>query len=113
MPAIVATSIKALGAIAVTETTLNGSDTLTYKRGAILVLRNATAGSLTPVVDGAGATSTDSSGLGNVVTSSGYSLGAIAAAAVKTIRLDSISEYLKGVISINSGTGLVATLLEP
>ena len=113
MPAIVATSIKALGAIAVTETTLNGSDTLTYNKGAILVLRNATGGSLAPIIDGAGASSTDANGLGSVDTSGGYSMGAIAAAAVKTIRLDSISEYLKGVIAINAGTGLVATLLEP
>lgn len=112
MPLIVATSIKGLGAVTVTETVLDGSDSLTYNRGAILTLRNDTAGSLSPVIDGDGGSSVGVEGLGDVDVSAGYSVGAIAAAAVKTIRLDTISEYLKGTIAINSATGIVATLLE-
>ena len=41
MPVITPTSLAALGAIDVTETTLDGAtDVLVYKRGAILTLRN-------------------------------------------------------------------------
>jgi len=112
MPAIVATSIKALGAAPVTETTLNGSDSLVYKPRAILTLRNATGGSLSPVIDGDGATIAPTDGLGNVTVSGGFAVGAIAPAAMVAIRLDSIRSYLLGTIAINSGTGLVATLLE-
>lgn len=113
MPAIVATSISGQGSIAVTETTLNGSDTFVYKVGGILILRNATGGSLTPVVDGDGSTSlsNENDGLGVVDLSGGYSLGAIAPAAVIVVRLDTIKAYLAGIISINTGTGLIATLL--
>lgn len=112
MPAITATSIKGRGAIAITETVLDGSDSLTYNRGAILTLRNDTAGSLSPVIDGDGGSTIGVEGLGDVDVSGGYAVGAIAAAAVRTIRLDTISEYLKGTIAVNSATGIVATLLE-
>lgn len=115
MPAITATDVYATGVVTVTETTLNGStDTLTYNTGrrAVLVLRNATAGALTPVIDGDGATTVHVPGVGSVDLSGGYSVGSIAAGAVKSIYLDSISEYLAGDISITGGTGIIATLLE-
>ena len=113
MPAITATKLNAAGAIAVTETTLDGSDTFVFaNKTAILTLRNATGGSLTPVIDGDGGTTVTIAGVGVIDVSAGYSLGAIAAGDVITIVLNSVNEYLKGTISINSGTGLVATLYE-
>lgn len=103
-----------LGAVALTQTTLTGtSDTFTYREGTgqILILRNDTAGALSPVIDGAGGTTVNAPGLGVVSVASGYSVGSIAAGAAVSIPLDSISKYLQGVITITSGTGLVASLL--
>lgn len=114
MPAITATSIASVGKAAVTETTLNGTDSLTYREGnkPILVMRNPTAGALSPVIDGDGATSVAVSGIGTVDTSTGYAVGSIAAGAAVAIPLITIREYLKGTIAITGGTGLVASLLE-
>lgn len=115
MATIVATNANVAGVAAVTETTLTGTlDTFTYRSGVnqTLVLRNATVGALTPVIDGAGATTIAITGVGTIDLSAGFSVGSIAAGAVKSIRTESIGQYLAGVIAITGGTGLVATLLE-
>lgn len=114
MPAITATSMTGPGVRAVTETTLNGTDSFTYNsdRRAVLRFRNPTAGALTPVIDGSGGTTVPVSGIGNVDVSAGYSAGSIAAGASAAIPLDSIKEYLKGTIAITGGTGLIAVLYE-
>lgn len=93
---------------------MTASDTFTYKAGQwqILILRNGTAGSLTPIIDGAGATTIPVQGVGSVDVSAGYSVGAIAAGAQVAIPLDTIQAYLVGVIAITGGTGLSASLLE-
>lgn len=113
MPAITETSVKGFGTEAVTEITLNGTDSFVYNRGGILILRNPTGGAIVPVIDGDGGSTLNNEGLGDVDVSSGYAVGSIAAAAVKVIRLDSIAAYLAGTIAINSGTGLIAILLAP
>jgi len=115
MATIIATNAQASGTIAVTETTLTGTaDTFTYKGSVnqLLILRNATAGALTPVIDGAGTTTIAIQGVGSIDLSAGYSVGSIAAGAVKCIYTDTISKYLVGAIAITGGTGLVATLIE-
>jgi len=115
MATITATDIKGGGVKTITETTLTGTlDTFTYKSGVnqTLVFRNATAGALTPVIDGAGSTTVSVNGIGSIDVSAGYSIGSIAAGAVKSINTESIFEYLKGTIAITGGVGLVATLLE-
>ena len=114
MATIVATSMQGAGKRAVTLTTMTASDTLTYKagQGQILILRNGTAGALTPIIDGAGATTIPVQGVGSVDVSAGYSVGAIAAGAQVAIPLDTIRAYLVGVIAITGGTGLSASLLE-
>lgn len=115
MATIVATNGKASGAVTVTETTLTGTaDTFTYRAGVnqTIVFRNATAGALTPVIDGGSSTVVNVSGVGSVDVSAGFSVGSIAAGAVKAIRTDSIKEYLRGTIAITGGTGLVCTLIE-
>ncbi len=113
MPAIPATDAKGFGTITLTETTLDGSDSFVYKARDILMLRNATGGALSPVIDGDGGSSVNNEGLANVDVSGGFPVGSIAPAAHKLIRLDSIKAYLSGTIAINSGTGLVATLITP
>ena len=115
MATIVATNIKSSGVITVTETTLDGTlDTFTYKDTVVqtLIFNNPTASPITPVIDGAGSTTVSVDGIGSVDVSGGYSLGAIAAGATKAINTKSIREFLAGTIAINSGTGLVATLIE-
>ena len=114
MATIAATSMQGAGKRAVTLTTMTASDTLTYKpnKGQILILRNITAGALTPIIDGAGATTIPVQGVGSVDVSNGYAVGSIAAGAEVAIPLDTIRAYLVGVISITGGTGLSASLLE-
>ena len=114
MPAITATSIVGNGKAAVTLTTLNGTDSLTYREAnkPILILHNPTAGALSPVIDGDGGSSVSVSGIGSVDVSGGYAVGSIAAGACVAIPLITIREYLKGTIAITGGTGLTAALLE-
>lgn len=115
MPAITATDMTAVGAVDVTITTLDGStDTLTYNPGKapVLVLNNVTAGSLSPVIDGDGATTHVCAGVGTVDVSGGFAVGSIAAGDSVAIRLKSVEAYLKGTIDITSGTGIEAQLLE-
>lgn len=115
MPAITATSMTGSLVRTITETTLNGStDSLVYNadKRAVLTLRNATGGALTPVIDGNGGTTIPVAGLGNVDVSAGYATGSIGAGVVMAIPLDTIKEFLRGTIAITGGTGLVATLYE-
>lgn len=111
MPTITATSMQGPGPRGLTETTLNGSDSFTYERGDVLLLRNPTAGALTPILDGADGTTWPAEGLGNVSISAGLSLDAIAAGAARAVPLDSIRAYLQGTVAITGGTGLVAAIL--
>lgn len=112
MAVITATSMQGSGARVVAETTLGASDTLVYKPKAILELRNPTAGALAPNVKGASATTASLPGYGTVSLTAGYTFPSIAAGASYNLPLDSISEYLKGVITITLGAGLVARLIE-
>lgn len=114
MPAITATDMTGSGSRSVAETTLDGTDSLTYNSGkeAVLILRNPTASAITPVIDGDAAGVKTIAGIGDIDLSAGYDVGSIAAGAAVSVPLDSISAYLAGAVAINSGTGLVAALLE-
>lgn len=111
--ATIAPTTMTSGRVTITETTLTSSDTFTYvpNRRQVLVLKNGTGGTLTVTIDGAGATTVPVPGVGSVDISGGFSTGAIAAGALVAIQLDSISEYLKGVIEVTGGTGISASLL--
>jgi hypothetical protein len=114
MPAITATSLTGQGARAVTETTLNGTDSLVYQPGDILILRNPTGAAISPTIVGSLAPSSFAvTGADTFNLSTGRAVGSIAASAVRAIPLDTIREYLAGTISITSGTGLIAVLLRP
>lgn len=112
MAVIAPTSMQGSGARVVVETTLTASDTLAYNKGAILELRNPTAGALVPNIKGAAATTASLPGYGTVSLTSGYTFPSIAAGASYNLPLDSISEYLKGTITVTLGVGLVARLIE-
>lgn len=114
MATITATNGKAVGAVTITETTLTASDTFTYKSGInqTLILRNDTAGALTPVIDGDGASTVSIAGAGSFDISGGYSVGSIGVGVAVTIKTDTIASYLRGTIAITGGTGLTAQLIE-
>jgi hypothetical protein len=112
MAVIAPTSMTGSGARVVTETTLTSSDTLVYKPKAILELRNPTGSALVPNIKGATATTASLPGYGTVSLTAGYTFPSIAAGASYNLPLDSISEYLKGTITVTLGVGLVARLLE-
>lgn len=113
MADIAPTLMTGPGQRALVETTLGSSNAFTYQPGAgqILILRNPTAGALSPVIDGADGTVFPVPGIGNVDVSAGYAVGSIAAGAVRAIPLDTIAAYLSGAINISGATGIVASLL--
>jgi len=93
------------------ETTLGASDTLAYVADAnmVLVLRNASGGALTPNLNGDDDTPIFVLGLGDFHTSNGLTLPSVADGDVVAVHLDSISEYLKGNLTITGADGMVAT----
>jgi len=100
--------------VTLTQTTLNGTDSFVYTAGKskYLILRNPTAGALSPTIDGSGATTRYLDGVGNVNIAAGFAVGSIAAGAAVCIELVNISAYLQGTIAITGGTGLVGVLIE-
>jgi hypothetical protein len=114
MVAITGTSIRGVGAQAATITTLGASDTLTYNAGKspILILDNVTGGALTPNIDGDGGTTLESDELGSVDVSGGLTLASIGAGDTVALRLNTISAYLQGTVTVTGGTGIEAILLE-
>jgi hypothetical protein len=114
MATITATSIGGSGVKTVTETTMTASDTLTYIPGAgqILRLRNATAGALTVTITGSAAVSRTYPEGGTVNYAAGFSTGSIGATTGDVlVKLDSISAYLDGTVTLTGGTGIKASLL--
>lgn len=114
MAAITSTSIAGDGAIALSVLTLGASDTLTFNPGKnpVLLLCNETGGALTPNIDGAGGATVAVKGIGSVNVAPGYTSPSIPAGGKAVIRLNSISEYLKGVVTITGGAGIKASILE-
>lgn len=114
MATIAKTDINSISEVTLVETTLTGTDTFVYNpsKTSYLIFRNETAGALTPVIDGDGATSRFLAGVGSIDISAGYSFGSIAAGAKKIITLNNIDAYLSGTIAITGGTGIVASIIE-
>jgi len=114
MADIAKTSVTGSGEKVVTVTTLGASDTLIFKKGvnASLVLNNVSGGALTPLIVGADATTQPCEGIGNVDVSSGFQLGSIGVGVTVILPLDSISAYLKGIITVTGGDAIEAQLLE-
>lgn len=116
MATVVATSMGGTGQRTLTFTTLTGTaDVFTYNasRNPVLVIRNETGSPVSPVIDGAGASAAfPVAGVGSIDLTAGYTVGSIADGVTKAIPLASIAQYLKGVISITSGTGLEVALME-
>ena len=113
MAVIASTNLSGSGSRALTITTLGASDTLTYAEGAVLVIDNVTGGSITPVITGAGATTVPVPGVGAIDVSGGYTLPAITAGNKVVIPLNSIRNYLVGVITVTAASGAEVALMYP
>lgn len=96
----------------ITETVLTGTDTFTYDSSGVLVIRNSTGASVTVVLTGSTATTTKLvDGGGTVPLASGVSI-AVAAGAIKSIKLGSIRDFLTGTIAVTGGVaGVFAYIL--
>lgn len=109
------TSLKPGGVITPTDNTLTASDTISWDQNvpnAILVLRNGTAGALSPTIVGSQASAAyPVDGVGPQNLSAGIAVGSIPAGQTRVIPLDSRRQYLQGTITITGGTGLTAHVL--
>lgn len=115
MAALASTSINQGGAFTPTTITLGASDTITYDaaKEQLLVLYNASAGALTPNIDGAAGTTISVPGTSSTFSvAAGYTFPSIAVGAYAMVRLNSISAYLSGAITITGGSGIKAVLLD-
>jgi hypothetical protein len=115
MATIAPTLMTGSGPRTAVSTTLTANNGFVYNPGTgqILILRNATAGALTPLLDGADGTTVPVAGIGNVSVSGGFSAGSVAASATIAIPLDTISAYLQGAINVTGVTNMIAILLNP
>jgi hypothetical protein len=116
MAVITKTNAQANAPVTVNATTLGASDTFVYdasKAVSLLILRNATAGSLSPVITGSAAVAPYVPGYGTASVAGGYTgFGAIAAGATKVLDLKAADVWLKGTITVTSGSGIIANLVE-
>lgn len=115
MAVLTKTNVNATAPVVVTLNTLTASDTFTYDaaKKTFLVLRNATAGALSPVITGSGATAPFVPGYGSASIAGGYTgFGSIAAGAAKAIELTNLNVWLQGTITITGGAGIIAEFLE-
>lgn len=113
MALLVATSLQGPGPRAMTKNVASASDTFTFEPGDLLMFDNVSAGSLTPLVDGAGGTTWPAGdGLGaDVTVSAGLSIGAIPAGQQRIVPCDTIRAYLQGLTTITGfATGAIYIL---
>jgi hypothetical protein len=111
MAAIPQTSGAVNGFFKPSMITLSASDTLTYSGGTrqVLVIHNITAGALTPLVDGAGASAAvPIPGTGKTYDASAGTSIALAAGECAVVSLDTIPEFVKGAVTVTGGTGCKA-----
>jgi len=114
MATVTATDASGSGETIITETTLTASDTFTYVGGGnqYLMLRNESAGALTPNILGDAVSTVSVSGAGNLDISAGYTTASIAIGETAVIRTSTIEKYLTGTIEITGGTDIEASLVE-
>lgn len=114
MASIVNFSKSVLGPFQPTKVVLSSSDTLTYLQGVgqELILFNPTAGVLTAVIDGDAGTTVPVLGAGSATFSvaSGLSV-TIPIGGFTVVRLDTVSLYLSGSITITGAATAVACII--
>lgn len=111
MAVVVNTNKGVPGAIAPAQVTLGTfGDTLTYQANASqeLILVNTLASAVVVTIDGAGGTTVAVPGTGGATFSvaAGYTV-TVPASGMSVVQLDTISNFLQGVVSISAATGAV------
>ena len=97
----------------VTETALTGTDTFTYDSSGVLVIRNSTGASVTVTLTGSASTGSKLVEGGGTVALSGGVPVVVGAGAIKSIKLGSIRDFLKGTIAVTGGVaGVFAYILK-
>lgn len=115
MAALTPTTMQGSGQRTATVNTLTASDTFAYAMGTgqILVLWNTTAGTITPTITGDTAFNFWGKDLGVAVgVTSGYPV-ALNAGQMIALALDEARMWLSPGVTITTGTGLLAILLNP
>lgn len=114
MATIVPTTVNGASAAVVAVTTLTGSDPFVFNNAKtnLMVLHNPTGAPIQPTLIGDAATTRPCAGVGNIDVSAGLQLASIAAGATASINLNNIVGYLSGNLTVESGTGLEAQLLQ-
>lgn len=115
MALIASTSLNQVGAFTATKTVLTAADTLTYtpNDNQILVMYNITAAPVIVTIDGADGTTVVVPGAGGSTFSVAAGLAVtVPADGYQVVRLDTIPAYLKGVVAVTGGVGVVATILK-
>lgn len=115
MAVIAASNIQGVGFKATATTILGASDTLVYdaSKDQILILFNDTAGALTPLIDGSGAsTAIPVPGFTPVSAAAGLTSASVAAGAATSMVLKANYQVMAGTVTITGGTGMVAMLVE-
>ena len=114
MATIAATSLSQSVPFTVTTTALGaGSNTLTYTAGIFqtLELTNTTGASINVTLTGSASTTVTPPGYGGTVSVSGGKVIAVPANSVVAVRLDAISAFLQGTVTVTqSATGVTAVL---
>lgn len=108
MAAIPQTSGAVNGLFKPAAITLGASDTLTYAASSrqVLVIHNITAGALTPLIDGAGASAAvPIPGTGKTYDATGGTSIALAAGEIAVVSLDTIPEFVKGAVTVTGASG--------
>ena len=97
----------------ITETALTGADTFTYDPSGVLVIRNSTGASVTVTLTGSASTGSKLVEGGGTVALSGGVPVVVGAGSVKSIKLGSIRDFLKGTIAVTGGSaGVFAYILK-
>ena len=93
------------------ETTLTASDTLAYssRQKMVLFLRNTSGGALTPRLDGDTGDFVKVPGVGRVYVANGHTLDSIADGETVAIHLDTIQQFITGLLTITGADGMTAT----
>jgi hypothetical protein len=115
MATITTTPISDTTSSVISQVTLDDTlDTFTLTAATgLLILENPTGGAISPIITGDGATTAFCQGVGVIDLTSGTDVfGSISAGTTKVLRAGVKKDYLKGVIDISGGTGLIASYLE-
>ena len=112
MAAITTQSITQDGSFAITMSTLTASDTITFSPNSYILFYNSTAASLTAVVKGSSAVSTNVVGVGSVSLSTGVSV-VVQAGEFRILNVNSRDKFMAGTsVTITGAATLKAAVLQ-